>query len=92
MPAVENILAEREQTYGNFRNLARIAVRLRRVISEELEARQKVLDPDMSEALAMICSKTARIINGEDGHMHVDSWRDIAGYATLVANRLEEGK
>lgn len=33
-------------------------------------------------SLMMIASKLARLCNGD--HNHVDSWHDIAGYATLV--------
>ena len=39
------------------------------------------------EALDMICHKIARIINGDPNHL--DSWQDIAGYARLVAERLQ---
>lgn len=35
----------------------------------------------------MICHKLARIVNGDPGYS--DSWRDIAGYAMLVSNRLD---
>jgi hypothetical protein len=45
------------------------------------------LNYDQREALDMICSKMARIMNGDPNY--VDSWEDIAGYATLVANRLK---
>jgi hypothetical protein len=38
----------------------------------------------------MIFHKLARIANG-DPNYH-DSWHDIAGYAKLVADRLETGK
>ena len=44
------------------------------------------LEPDQVEALIMISHKLARIVNG-DPH-YDDSWRDVAGYAQLVANRL----
>lgn len=44
-------------------------------------------DLDELEALSMIFNKIARITNG-DPH-YSDSWRDIAGYATLVADRLD---
>ena len=36
----------------------------------------------------MICNKIGRILNGD--HNYADSWADIAGYATLVAERLEQ--
>ena len=45
------------------------------------------LDPDQREALEMIAHKIARIVNGDPNY--ADSWVDIAGYATLVADRLQ---
>lgn len=39
------------------------------------------------EAIEMICHKLARIVNGDP--YYADSWTDIAGYAKLVADRLE---
>ena len=38
-------------------------------------------------ALDLICNKIARIVSG-DSTYH-DSWIDIAGYAKLVADRLQ---
>jgi hypothetical protein len=45
------------------------------------------LAPDQREALAMIANKLGRILNGDPNY--ADSWMDIAGYAKLVADRLE---
>ncbi len=84
---VDAILDQRHQTYGKFIQLAEIAVELRKVITLHLSLRQKTLAPDQEAALMLITSKIARIINGDS--YHIDSWRDIAGYATLVADRLE---
>lgn len=36
----------------------------------------------------MIAGKIARIINGDPNY--VDSWHDIAGYATLIEQELKE--
>ena len=44
------------------------------------------LSPDQREALEMIAHKIARILNGDPDY--ADSWHDIAGYAQLVADRL----
>lgn len=41
---------------------------------------------DAVEALEMIAHKIGRILNGDPGY--ADSWVDIAGYAQLVADRL----
>lgn len=83
---IDDILDQRHDTYGNFADLAEIAVDLRRVLLEHLVHKGARLPADHEEALAMICTKMARIVNGAE---HVDNWRDIAGYATLVADRLE---
>jgi hypothetical protein len=56
-------------------------------MGESLLAQGKLLDNDQIEALEMIFSKLARILNGDPNY--ADSWIDIAGYATLVADRLE---
>lgn len=45
------------------------------------------LDDDMVEALEMIAHKVGRILNGDPAYS--DSWVDIAGYAKLVADRLD---
>ena len=45
------------------------------------------LGNDQQEALEMIAHKLGRIANGDPDY--ADSWVDIAGYAKLVADRLE---
>lgn len=80
---VDHILNDRHQAYGYFMDVAAVATALRAVIRD----RRPDLMPDQEEALNMICTKIARIVNGDPNHL--DSWRDIAGYATLVADRLE---
>jgi hypothetical protein len=52
-----------------------------------MNRRGGTLPLDHQEALDMIASKIARIVIGD--YDHVDSWVDIAGYATLVADRLQ---
>lgn len=86
--SVENILDERGLRYGKFKDHAFVAQSLKSIITVELMKRAKNLSCDQQEALEMICHKIARIINGDSDY--VDSWVDIAGYATLVANRLNE--
>lgn len=86
--SVENILDERGSKYGKFENHASISQGLKLVINAELEQRNKKLSDDQQEALEMICHKIARIINGDQNY--ADSWVDIAGYATLIAIRLNQ--
>ena len=90
MNDINATLVERGLRYGNFSDRARIAQQLKAVIAKHIPldtgATESFLAPDQQEALDMICHKVSRIINGDPDH--ADSWHDIAGYAQLVANRL----
>jgi hypothetical protein len=86
-PSVNALLQERAMQYGTFISLARTAQEFKSVLYRELGSRNKRLADDQAEALDMIIHKIARIINGNADH--IDSWADIAGYATLVAERLK---
>lgn len=88
MTETTEILKERGQRYGRFDGHANVTQRLKQVIATELHIRRKKLANDQQEALDMICHKIGRIINGDANYE--DSWRDIAGYAQLVADRLLE--
>ena len=85
--SVNTLLQERALQYGTFAALAKTAQEFKSVLYRELGSRNKRLADDQAEALDMILTKIARIINGNADH--VDSWADIAGYATLVAERLQ---
>jgi hypothetical protein len=85
--SVNTLLQERALQYGTFVALAKTAQEFKSVLYRELGSRNKRLADDQAEALDTILTKIARIINGNADH--VDSWADIAGYATLVAERLQ---
>lgn len=87
MNDVGQILDERGTRYGKFRNHAEVTQDLKHSIQTHLDKHNKYLDPDQKEALDMICHKIGRIVNGDPDY--ADSWIDIAGYAKLVADRLE---
>lgn len=87
LDTTQAILAERGNRYGRFDSHARISQNLKNAIASWIDAAGKHLDPDQQEALDMICHKIARIINGDPNY--ADNWADIAGYARLVADRLE---
>jgi hypothetical protein len=80
---ITQTLQERGQRYGVFTRHAEISQQLKQVIEGY---QTKVLAADQQEALDMICHKIGRIINGDPDY--ADSWHDIAGYAQLVADRL----
>lgn len=84
---VDAVLTERGGRYGPFKGHAEVTQDLKNVIMVHLVRRQKHLAPDQQEALDMICHKIGRIINGDPDYD--DSWVDIAGYAKLVADRLQ---
>lgn len=89
MTEIKDVLAERGARYGDFIGVAAVARNFRHLTGETLERTGRVLADDQAEALTMIYSKIGRILNGDPNH--VDSWLDIAGYATLVAQRLAGG-
>jgi hypothetical protein len=86
MTEIEKTLAERGQNYGRFEDHARIARSLKTVMRHTRVWTK--LAPFQQEALDMIVHKIARILNGNPDY--VDSWVDIAGYSTLVADILEK--
>ena len=86
MTDINELLAERGKRYGEFDRHAAITQDLKSVIRHHVMDLDRKLEADMAEALAMICHKIGRIINGDA--TYVDSWDDIAGYAKLVADRL----
>lgn len=86
-PTIKETLNQRQSQYGSFEDVAMITEQMvdvmRKGYYENLAYNQKM-------ALYMICSKMARIVNGDPNHK--DSWHDIAGYATLIDNELESEK
>lgn len=84
---VDATLAERGKRYGTFKGHAEVTVRLKDVLRDHAEKLGKTFSADQIEALHMICHKLGRIVNGDPDY--ADSWIDIAGYAKLVADRLE---
>ena len=88
--SVAEVLEERGTRYGVFMGQAQIAQSLHIVLEQGMKLTGKTrfsFAPDELEAINMIINKIGRIYNG-DPH-YSDSWRDIAGYATLVADRLD---
>lgn len=84
MKDIKKTLSERGKQYGSFENHAILTQKLKECMRTH-DGWQR-LRPDQIEALEMIVHKIGRIINGNPD-LH-DSWHDIAGYATLVADRL----
>ena len=83
---VDETLDARAVEYGKFIEGAEVMQMLKRVVLNALNNRDKTLAHDQAESLDMIIHKIGRIINGNPDV--VDHWLDIAGYAQLVADRL----
>lgn len=80
----EALITERGSRYGKFKDGADIMQSLKDTMRDvdgwnNLTASQK-------ESLDMIQHKIGRILNGDP--TYDDSWKDIAGYATLIVNEL----
>lgn len=82
MADIAETLIERGKAYGNFEAQAKRAQEFKKLLWTMHE-----ISDDKKEALEMICVKLARILNGDPNY--IDNWVDIAGYATLVADRLK---
>ena len=82
---VDEVLTERGKRYGLFKDHANVTQQLKGVMFGFNPSLR--LENDQKEALEMIAHKIGRIINGDPNY--ADSWVDIAGYAKLVADRLE---
>ena len=84
MADINATLNERGARYGRFDTHAQITQALKRDM--RLHSGWVNLADDQKECLEMLAHKIGRILNGDPNYD--DSWIDIAGYATLVANRL----
>ncbi len=85
MTDIAATLEERGNRYGLFDEHARITQALKRAMMDSPNWDR--LADDQKEALEMVAHKAGRILNGDPDYD--DSWVDIAGYAKLVADRLQ---
>ena len=80
---VDEVLAERNARYGDFKDQARLA----QAIKDAMRlGKWDALGDAHKEALEMMATKMARILNGDPTWL--DNWVDLAGYAQLVVKEL----
>jgi len=84
---VDEVLDQRAVDYGAFKDGAALMQGMKRLLADHAQKHSKTFADDQWEALEMIVHKIGRIVNGNPDK--VDHWTDIAGYAKLVADRLE---
>jgi len=88
MNSLDETLLARQCKYGNFEDVAKRSARIYHHMVHN--APQFMTKNDLSiyyEALHMIATKIARIVNGAIND--ADSWQDIAGYAMLVHKQIK---
>ena len=83
---ITKILNERGDTYGDYTEMAAVS----QAIKDAVLQGSALLNPAQRESIEMIAVKMARIACGDPDH--VDSWDDIAGYATLISNLIRGKK
>ena len=82
MEKIDSVLAERGNRYGSFSDNARDTQLVYTLLTHA------EMPKELKEAIHMICHKLARVRHGDC--MHADNFIDIAGYATLASNWIEE--
>jgi recombinational DNA repair protein RecT len=82
---IEDILQQRRATHGDFKDHAQVTQEIKRAMARSRN-REK-LTCWQREALEMEAHKIGRILSGDPNHK--DHWDDMAGYAKLVADRVE---
>lgn len=96
---INTTLIERGKNYGDFKGHALFTQMFKTLMEADWEALGWLLNEakiaklestsrtaSQREALEMIAHKLGRILNGNANY--ADSWHDIAGYATLIENQI----
>lgn len=86
MGEIKDVLAERGKRYGEFEHQAEYAQGMKRIFQSS--PKWEKMKDDQRESLELIANKIGRILNGDPNYD--DSWVDIAGYAKLIADRLQK--
>lgn len=81
---LDDVLDERNKTHGDYADVAETYMTL----LQSWQGRNGLM-PTQNLALTMIFMKIARILNGDPNH--ADHWIDIAGYARLAADHIDDG-
>lgn len=83
---INTTLKERGEKYGRFEQNALKSQVLKETL-RKFEGFDKLNDVQ-KEALDLICTKISRMLSGDPDYY--DNWRDIAGFATLAENDINE--
>ena len=86
MNNLKQVLEEREDSYGSFKDNSLVSQNLKRAMRNAVN--WDLLTPQQKEALEMVQHKISRILCGDVNYL--DSWVDSIGYLQLIVNELEE--
>lgn len=81
---IEDVLNQRQATYGSFTKNAEVSQMLKYFMTQGTNYKQ--MPVAHREALEMIVHKIARIVNGDPNY--IDNWIDICGYSQLVIEEI----
>src|SRR5882757_1556156 len=89
---IESLVRSRDSEYGKYDRMAQLTVALNDIFYAHMQKynsnRKALLTDSQTVAIHMIFLKLSRIGNGNPDN--IDSWKDIAGYAKLVADELQK--
>jgi hypothetical protein len=88
MSITDQILSEREQTHGLFREVAGYSQAIKNVMRTSRNWNR--LDVAQAQALEVVADKVARILCGDPSFL--DHWQDGAGYFELVVRDLAQAQ
>ena len=88
MSITDQILSDREQTHGAFREVAGYSQAIKNVMRTSRNWNR--LDVAQAQALEVIADKVARILCGDPSF--ADHWQDGAGYFELVVRDLAQAQ
>jgi len=86
MNEINEILKDRGNRYGEFKEHARITQSIKTAMIDSPNWSR--LSPDKRECLEMIAHKVGRVLNGDSEY--IESWRDMAGYISLIIDSLNK--
>lgn len=87
MTTAQDVIEARESTHGDYVVQATLSAQLKDLARDTPGYHNA--GRDQTESIDMILLKISRILTGNPNEP--DHWLDIAGYATLVHNRLTKG-
>jgi len=82
---IDKTINERGSNYGSYPVMTACQDDIKKTFRKYITDKHT---PPMTEALDMFAVKIGRLLLGNPNH--IDSWHDIAGYATCVENYLKE--